>query len=126
MSKEKIMILDTYMPGISTKFQLSVLENQSEQENIEIHSFEHSLQSELVKIGLPNACKKNMKYNELIIDSGIGDKNSQDIIKEYLANAPATLKRTLIRKNSQYKYAKSIEAISDELKDFVIQWFEHK
>ena len=100
MSKEKIMISDTYMPGISTKFQLSVLENQSEQDNIEIHSFEHSLQSELVKIGLSNACKKNMKYNELIIDSGIGDKNSQDIIKEYLANAPATLKRTLIRRNN--------------------------
>ena len=52
MSKEKIMISDTYMPGISTKFQLSVLEKQSEQDNIEIHRFEHSLQSELVKIGL--------------------------------------------------------------------------
>ena len=70
------MISDTCMPGISTKFQLSVLENQSEQDNIEIHSFEHSLQSELAKIELSNVCKKNMKYNELIIDSGIGDKNS--------------------------------------------------
>ena len=57
MSNEKIMISDTYMLGISTKFQLSVLENQSEQDNIEIHSFEHSLQSELDKIGLSNACK---------------------------------------------------------------------
>ena len=68
----------------------------------------------------------NMRYNELIIFSGIGDKSSQDIIKEYLANVPANVKRTLIRRYSQFKYAKSIEAISDELKDFVIQWFEHK
>ena len=70
--------------------------------------------------------KKNMKYIELMIDSGIGDKNSQDIIKECLENAPAILKRTLIRRNSQFKYAKSIEEISIELNDFVIQWFEHK
>ena len=66
MSKEKIMISDTYMPGISAKFQLSVLENQSEQDNIEIHSFEHSLQSELVKIALSNACEK--KYEIYWVD----------------------------------------------------------
>ena len=57
------MISDTYIPGISIRFQLSVIEDQSEQDNIEIHSFENSLQSELVKIGLSNAYKNNMKYN---------------------------------------------------------------
>ena len=49
-----------------------------------------------------------MKYNELIKDSGIGDKNSQDIIKEYLAYSPANLNRSLIRRNSQFKYRKSL------------------
>ena len=91
MSMKKIMISDTYIPGVSTRFQLSVIEDQSEQNNIEILSFEDSFQSELVKIGLSNACKKNMKYNELIRESGIGDKSSQDIIKEYLTSISVTL-----------------------------------
>ena len=125
MSRKKIMISDTYIPGVSTRFQLSVIEHQSEQDNIEIHSFENSFQSELVKIGLSNACKKNMKYNELIRESGIGYKSSQDIIKEYLASISVNLKRTSTRRNNQFKYAKSIEAISDEKKDFVVQWFKH-
>ena len=86
------MISDTYIPGISTRFQLSVIEDQSEQDNIEIHSFENSLQSELVKIGLSNAYKNNMKYNLLIRESGIGYKSSQDIIKEYLASISVNLK----------------------------------
>ena len=100
------MISDTYIPGVSTRFQHSVIEHQSEQGNIEIiHSFENSLQSELVKIGLSNAYKKNMKYNELIRKSGIGYKSSQDIIKEYLASISVNLKRTSTRRNNQFKYA---------------------
>ena len=125
MSRKKIMISDTYIPGISTRFQLSVIEDQSEQDNIEIHSFENSLQSELVKIGLSNAYKNNMKYNLLIRESGIGYKSSQDIIKEYLASISVNLKRTSTRRNNQFKYAKSIETINDEKKDFVVQWFKH-
>ena len=100
MSRKKIMISDTYIHGVSTRFQFSVIEDQSEQDNIEIHSFENSLQSELVKIGLSNASKKNMKYNDLIRESRIGDKCSQDIIKEYLASISFTLKRTSTWRNN--------------------------
>ena len=62
----------------------------------------------------------------MIRESGIGYKSSQDIIKEYLASISVNLKRTSTRRNNQFKYAKSIEAISDEKKDFVVQWFKHK
>ena len=49
----------------------------------------------------------------MIRESGIGYKSSQDIIKEYLASISVNLKRTSNQRNNQFKYAKSIEAISD-------------
>ena len=125
MEMKRIMISNTYIPGCSTEFKLSCYEKEDSKAREEADNEEFKELDNIVESGLADGCKKNHQYQQLIIKSEIGSRDSKELLKQYFENSGAPSKA----RNHSYwlfKYHKCIKDISQNKKDFVMQCFKNK
>ena len=111
MKGRKTQISNTYMPGLSTEFRLTIWEEENKIQKDGKEKQKNTTQQGLHKPGISNGWKKNRQYEQLIIETGIGMRRSAELLTLYFESFGNPPKSKSIYNFSIFQYSKWIQNI---------------
>ena len=118
--KEKVMVSNTYIPGITTFMKMNSIEEDQRITNLQEETKNVSTDNEIVKPGLSNGCTTNQLYKDLLINLKRSTIENSMICKIYYNWIFRLRKNNAAQNKSKYNYHLLIKDIDPLLKQAIV------